>query len=92
MSTRYRVRHLNHDQEVNLNPTIDQFPCLMVTAGKDPALSPAMAKRMPQLIKHLTMDHIEECAHWMQVEHAEETNRKLEKWLVQKVDGGKGKL
>ncbi|KAI9002075.1 Alpha/Beta hydrolase protein [Hyaloraphidium curvatum] len=89
----YRVRHLNHDQEVKLNPVIDQFPALMVTAGKDPALSPAMARKMHQFIPNLRMEHIEEGGHWLQVEHHATINSMIEKWLKEVVEApGKGKL
>lgn len=63
----------------------------MVTAGKDPALSPAMARKMPQFVKDLKMEHIEEGAHWLQVEHSAAVNGMIEKWLAANVEKGMGK-
>ncbi|KXS17612.1 alpha/beta-hydrolase [Gonapodya prolifera JEL478] len=78
----YRTRKMNHDDDLSLPDSIDH-QALMVTAGKDPALSPSMAKKMPRYIKNLKMLHIEESAHWVQVEHRDEINRILKGWLTE---------
>ncbi|MDA0351039.1 MAG: alpha/beta hydrolase [Chloroflexi bacterium] len=61
--------------------TID-CPALMVTAGKDPVLTPAMAAGMESVVPNLTRGHIENCAHWTQQERPEELNRILLDWLA----------
>ncbi|NWX93026.1 HYES hydrolase, partial [Nothoprocta pentlandii] len=57
------------------------MPALMVTAGKDPVLRPAMAQGMEEWIPHLSRGHIEECGHWTQMERPAELNRILLEWL-----------
>jgi len=59
-----------------------ECPALMVTAGKDPVLSPALAANMESLIPHLQRGHIEDCAHWTQQERPQELNRILLDWLA----------
>jgi len=61
--------------------TID-CPALMVTAGKDPVLTPAMAQGMETVVPNLARGHIEDCAHWTQQERPEELNRILLDWLA----------
>jgi soluble epoxide hydrolase / lipid-phosphate phosphatase len=56
-------------------------PALMVTAGKDPVLTPALSQGMEALIPNLTRGHIEDCAHWTQQERPDELNRILLEWL-----------
>ena len=60
--------------------TID-CPALMVTAGKDPVLTPALSEGMEALVPNLTRGHIEQCAHWTQQERPEELNLILVDWL-----------
>ncbi|NXX38913.1 HYES hydrolase, partial [Tricholaema leucomelas] len=43
-------------------------PALMVTAGKDMVLHPALSKGMEEWIPQLSREHIEECGHWTQME------------------------
>ena len=57
-------------------------PALMVTAGKDPVLTPARAEGMEAVVPNLTRGHIENCAHWTQQERPEELNRILLDWLA----------
>ena len=57
-------------------------PALMVTAGKDPVLIPAMSHGMEDWIPNLSRGHIENCAHWTQQEEPEELNRILLEWLA----------
>uniref|UniRef100_A0A671Z177 Epoxide hydrolase 2, cytoplasmic n=1 Tax=Sparus aurata TaxID=8175 RepID=A0A671Z177_SPAAU len=66
------------------------MPALMVTAGKDQVLLPAMSKGMEKMIPNLTRGHIEECGHWTQMERPEETNKILISWLkdTHKKEGG----
>ncbi|XP_068136207.1 bifunctional epoxide hydrolase 2 isoform X2 [Hyperolius riggenbachi] len=57
------------------------LPALMVTAGRDPVLLPAMSDGMENRIPNLTRGHIEECGHWTQMERPAELNDILIKWL-----------
>ncbi|XP_040204080.1 bifunctional epoxide hydrolase 2 [Rana temporaria] len=56
-------------------------PALMVTAGKDFVLLPAMSTGMENRIPNLTRGHIEECGHWTQMERPSALNEILVKWL-----------
>lgn len=56
-------------------------PALMVTAGKDRILVPALASHMEEHVENLTRGHIEDCGHWTQQERPEELNRILIDWL-----------
>ncbi|XP_042338284.1 bifunctional epoxide hydrolase 2, partial [Plectropomus leopardus] len=59
------------------------MPALMVTAGKDPVLLPALTKGMEDMIPNLSRGHIEDCGHWTQMEKPAETNRILISWLAE---------
>ncbi|RUS23899.1 Alpha/Beta hydrolase protein, partial [Jimgerdemannia flammicorona] len=67
-------------KEAGLSRQIDH-PALMVTAGKDAAIRPRMAKDMPQHCTNLTMKHIQESGHWIMVEQTEAVNSILDEWL-----------
>ncbi len=56
-------------------------PALMVTAGRDPVLLPAMSHGMEDWIPNLSRGHIEECGHWTQQEEPDELNKILLEWL-----------
>ena len=56
-------------------------PALMVTAGKDSALTPALADGMEEWVPNLTRAHIENCGHWTQQEHPQQVNRIPIDWL-----------
>lgn len=76
----YKTRKLNWENEANLARKIDHN-ALMVTAGKDAVLTPAMTHRMEQFMKNLSRAHVEEASHWVQVEQHQEVNRILLSWL-----------
>ncbi|KAI1894967.1 hypothetical protein AGOR_G00101090 [Albula goreensis] len=57
------------------------MPALMVTAGKDPVLQPALTKGMENMVPNLTRGHIEQCGHWTQMERPAELNKILLSWL-----------
>ncbi|KAM4711291.1 bifunctional epoxide hydrolase 2 [Anableps anableps] len=59
------------------------MPALMVTAGKDPVLLPALSHGMEDLIPNLSRGHIEDCGHWTQMDKPAETNNILISWLKQ---------
>ena len=54
---------------------------LMVTAGKDPILTPDLAAGMERWIPRLSRGHIEQCAHWTQQEAPKALNPILVEWL-----------
>ena len=61
---------------------IDNLPCLMITAEKDPVLSPAMAEGMPGMIGDLEMHMVRDSGHWTQQEKPDEVNRLILDWLA----------
>ncbi|XP_038626821.1 bifunctional epoxide hydrolase 2 isoform X1 [Tachyglossus aculeatus] len=58
-------------------------PALMITAGKDPVLTPHMSRNMEEWVPQLKRSHIEECGHWTQMDRPTELNQILTKWLKQ---------
>ncbi|RUS14271.1 epoxide hydrolase [Endogone sp. FLAS-F59071] len=76
----YRTRRVNYEEELGLSRMINH-PALMVTAGKDPAIPPRMAKDMPKYCSNLTMKHIQESGHWILIEQKEAVNSMLDEWL-----------
>ncbi len=78
----YRGADLNAD-EVDA-PTVNtlNIKSMMVTAGKDTILKPAMAAGMPMTIPGIRMEHIEDCAHWTQQERPGEVNALLLDFLA----------
>ena len=66
--------------------TID-VPCLMISAANDGVLTPAMAEGMEARVPDLEKIVIENCGHWTQQEHPQETTaamlaylRRLDPW------------
>ena len=57
-------------------------PALMVTAGKDPVLTPRLSEGMERVIPQLQRGHIKQCGHWTQQERPDELNRILLDWLA----------
>eukprot|EP00164_Ancoracysta_twista_P008755 GFYU01012742.1.p1 GENE.GFYU01012742.1~~GFYU01012742.1.p1 ORF type:complete len:342 (+),score=67.52 GFYU01012742.1:162-1187(+) len=62
-------------------PAVIEQPALMVTAGKDAVLLPAMSKGMERVVPRLTRAHIELCGHWTQLEQPQQLNTILVEWL-----------
>ena len=56
-------------------------PAFVVTAGKDPVMTPDLTSGMEELAPNLTRHHIEQCSHWTQLEHPALLNRMLIDWL-----------
>jgi len=56
-------------------------PALMVTAGRDPVLTPDMTQGMERWVPNLTRAHIEACGHWTQQECPQQLNKILIDWL-----------
>lgn len=57
------------------------LPALMITAGKDPVLSPSLTVGMEKFIPNLRREHIEDCGHWTQQEQPDIVNVILIQWL-----------
>jgi pimeloyl-ACP methyl ester carboxylesterase len=77
----YRNLTRNWEQSAGLPQRIDGLPCLMITAERDPVLTPAMAAGMPGMVGDLEMHMIAGCGHWTQQEDPEAVNRLLLDWL-----------
>lgn len=78
----YRNQRASWEWAQTAADRVIECPALMVTAGKDPVLTPERAAHMESLIPHLQRGHIENCGHWTQQEHPEELNRILLDWLA----------
>jgi pimeloyl-ACP methyl ester carboxylesterase len=80
----YRNFTRNWERSEGLPGRIDNLPCLMITAEKDPVLSPAMAEGMPGLIGDLEMHMVHGSGHWTQQERPQEVNRLILDWLARR--------
>jgi soluble epoxide hydrolase/lipid-phosphate phosphatase len=56
-------------------------PALVVTAGRDPVMTPDLTQGMEELAPNLTRHHIEECSHWTQMEQPDLLSNILIDWL-----------
>jgi soluble epoxide hydrolase / lipid-phosphate phosphatase len=78
----YLTRKLNWEDElIHVNSKTLSMPCLIVTAGMDPALKPEMTLGMEKFIPRLTRKNIEKSSHWILHEHPEECSLILLNWL-----------
>jgi pimeloyl-ACP methyl ester carboxylesterase len=77
----YRNFTRNWERSEGLPSRIDGVPCLMITAEKDPVLTPAMAEHMPLVVGDLEMHMIPESGHWTQQEKPQEVNRLILDWM-----------
>lgn len=73
----YRGADFNADEVGGPTANTLAITSMMVTAGKDTILKPAMAAAMPMLIPGVRMEHIEDCSHWTQQERPAEVNALL---------------
>ncbi|MCP5433837.1 MAG: alpha/beta hydrolase, partial [Alphaproteobacteria bacterium] len=74
----------NFTRNWRLTETVPQtipHPALMVTAGRDVVLSPALSHGMESFVPNLARGHIEDSGHWTQQEYPDETSRILIDWL-----------
>ena len=78
----YRNDRANWEWGGEAKDTRITCPALMVTAGRDPVLTPALSEGMEKIMPQLQRGHIEECGHWTQQERPEELNRILTDWLA----------
>lgn len=74
-------------------PAIAQ-PALMVTAGRDVVLKPAMSLGMEEWCPQLRRMHVEGASHWVQVEKHEQVNEGIIKFIseLEKQDGPQAML
>ncbi|HEX4533737.1 MAG TPA: alpha/beta hydrolase [Rhizomicrobium sp.] len=63
-------------------------PGLMIMAQDDVVLSPAMAEGMEMYVPDLEKVLIENCSHWTQQEHPQQTNRAMIDWLNRRFGTG----
>jgi len=82
----YSTTRLNWEDEKDL-PVVVWQRALMVTAGKDAVLSPAITVGMEDWVPHLRRAHIHEAAHWVASERGEELSAILLSWLQHPQDG-----
>lgn len=55
----YKTRRLNYEEELQLNTEpLFTIPTLFISADRDPALRPSMAKGMPKYFKNLTVKSV----------------------------------
>jgi soluble epoxide hydrolase/lipid-phosphate phosphatase len=78
----YRNHDANWEWSQQVKDRKVEQPALMVTAGKDAVLTPALSEGMEQWVPNLTRGHIEQCGHWTQQERPEELNTILVNWLT----------
>jgi len=64
-------RNVNRNYEWNLSAPSQKIlvPSLMVTAGKDPVLTPSMSHHMEKCVSFLKREHIENSGHFILLEH-----------------------
>lgn len=77
----YRVHDINFEWGKAVIGNRVEQPLLVVTAGRDPVMTPSLTDGMEELAPRLTRHHIEQCSHWTQMEHPELLNRILIDWL-----------
>jgi len=77
----YRNFTRNWERSAELPARVDGLPCLMITAEKDPVLSPAMAEPMPAFVSDLETHMVEGSGHWTQQEKPDDVNRLMLDWL-----------
>ena len=75
-------RNLKEHPAVGTQPL--DLPCLMLVAEWDPALSPALAARMPERCSDLEMHTLAGAGHWAQRESADELTARLGNWLQER--------
>ena len=83
----YRALDRSWELTADLDGITIDVPCLMISADRDPVLTPAMTTGMEERVPNLEKVVIEECGHWTQQERPAETNaamlaylRRIEPW------------
>jgi microsomal epoxide hydrolase/non-specific protein-tyrosine kinase len=83
----YRNMDRNWELTAPIADRVIEVPCLMISADKDPVLTPAMTVGMEERVPNLERVIIENCGHWTQQERPRETSdamlaylRRLPRW------------
>jgi epoxide hydrolase 4 len=83
----YRALTRSWHLTADLDGILVDAPCLMISADRDPVLTPAMTEGMEERVPNLEKVVIESCGHWTQQERPEETTaamldylRRLDPW------------
>jgi pimeloyl-ACP methyl ester carboxylesterase len=83
----YRNMDRNWELTAPIADRLIEAPCLMISADKDPVLTPAMTVGMEERVPNLERVIIENCGHWTQQEQPRETAdamlsylRRLPRW------------
>jgi pimeloyl-ACP methyl ester carboxylesterase len=83
----YRNMDRNWELTAPIADRLIEAPCLMISADKDPVLTPAMTVGMEERVPNLERVIIENCGHWTQQERPRETAdamlsylRRLPRW------------
>ena len=82
----YRTRSINAEDELPLVKNTDRFqfqlPAMLVMAGQDPALTPALAEGQERYFtKGLKKEVIHEASHWILIHCPEECNRYIGEFI-----------
>jgi pimeloyl-ACP methyl ester carboxylesterase len=83
----YRNMDRNWELTAPIADRVIDVPCLMISADRDPVLTPAMTVGMEERVPNLERVIIENCGHWTQQERPRETSdamlsylRRLSRW------------
>ncbi|VUC26405.1 unnamed protein product [Clonostachys rosea] len=84
----YRTAKLNFEEEKPLSekPTVLELPSLLVTAERDSALPPEMARNMPKHFKDLTTKSVN-ASHWALTQAGPQVNEYIGDWIKASVWG-----
>ncbi|KAJ5184245.1 Epoxide hydrolase [Penicillium capsulatum] len=76
----YRIRQVNHDEELSILDRRITVPVLFIQALRDQALPPHMGKSMKNHLPQMTLKEVN-TSHWALWEKPEEVNAILTEWL-----------
>jgi soluble epoxide hydrolase/lipid-phosphate phosphatase len=82
----YRTRSINAEDELSLAKDAGDFqfqlPAMLIMAGQDPALTPALAEGQEKYFaKGLKKEVIDDASHWILIHCPEECNRYIGEFL-----------
>jgi pimeloyl-ACP methyl ester carboxylesterase len=77
----YRNMDRNWELTAEIADRKIDVPCLMISADKDPVLTPAMTAGMEERVPNLEKIVIENCGHWTQQEQPEATTAAMLAYL-----------
>lgn len=76
----YRIRKVNHDDELEILGRGINVPVLFIQALRDGALPPHLGKSMKRNLPNVTIEQVD-TAHWALWERPAEVNAILKSWL-----------